>query len=107
MTSGKSAPASAENRAWFTYENFSRVNNNQIRNLRKQLKVSFRAQVEKQISDKEMELVAKQHELMAPTRTPTSPSFWAGKPQVPRVPRQLLRRHRPHGQQPDLQHGDQ
>ena len=34
MTSGKSAPASAENRAWFTYENFSRVNNNQIRNLR-------------------------------------------------------------------------
>ena len=38
MTSGKTAAASAENRAWFTYENFSRVNNNQIRNLRKQLK---------------------------------------------------------------------
>ena len=55
MTSGKSAPASAENRAWFTYENFSRVNNNQIRNLRKQLKDSpFRAQVEKQISDMDM-----------------------------------------------------
>ena len=65
MTSGKSAPASAENKTWFTYENFSRVNNNQIRSLRKQLKDSpFRAQVEKQIADKEMELVAKQHELM-------------------------------------------
>ena len=60
------APASAENRTWFTYENFSRANNNQIRGLRKQLKDSpFRAQVEKQIADKEMELVAKQHELMA------------------------------------------
>ena len=33
MTSGKSAPASAENRTWFTYENFSRANNNQIRGL--------------------------------------------------------------------------
>ena len=66
MTSGKSAPASGENRTWFTYENFSRANNNQIRGLRKQLKDSpFRAQVEKQIADKEMELVAKQHELMA------------------------------------------
>ncbi|MEC8114196.1 MAG: TlpA disulfide reductase family protein [Bacteroidota bacterium] len=65
MASGKSAPASAENKTWFTYENFSRVNNNQIRSLRKQLKDSpFRAQVEKQIADKEMELVAKQHELM-------------------------------------------
>ena len=66
MTSGKSAPQSAENKAWFTYESFSRVNNNQIRGLRKQLKDSpFRAQVEKQIEDKEMELVQKQHELMA------------------------------------------
>ena len=66
MTSGKSAPASTENKAWFTYENYSRANNNQIRGLRKQLKDSpFRAQVEQQIADKEMELVAKQHELMA------------------------------------------
>ena len=65
LTSGKSAPQSAENRGWFTYENYARVNNNQIRSLRKQLKDSpFRAQVEKQIADKELELVAKQHELM-------------------------------------------
>ena len=65
MTSGKSAPQSAENSAWFTYENFSKANNNQIRGLRKQLKDSpFKAQVEQQIADKEMELVAKQHELM-------------------------------------------
>ena len=65
MTSGKSAPQSAENKAWFTYDSFSRVNNNQIRNLRKQMKDSpFKAQVEQQIADKEMELVAKQHELM-------------------------------------------
>ena len=65
MTSGKSAPQSAENQAWFTYDSFSRVNNNQIRNLRKQMKDSpFKAQVEQQIADKEMELVAKQHELM-------------------------------------------
>ena len=34
MTSGKTAPQSAENKAWFTYETFARVNNNQIRNLR-------------------------------------------------------------------------
>jgi thiol-disulfide isomerase/thioredoxin len=65
LTSGKSAPQSTENKVWFTYENFSRVNNNQVRGLRKQLKDSpFRAQVEQQIADKEMELVQKQHELM-------------------------------------------
>ena len=65
MTSGKTAPQSAENKAWFTYETFARVNNNQIRNLRKQMKDSpFKAQVEQQIADKEAELVAKQHELM-------------------------------------------
>ncbi len=65
LTSSKTAEGSQENAAWFTYQNFSRVNNNQIRSLRKQLKDSpFRAQVEKQIEDKEMELVAKQHELM-------------------------------------------
>ena len=88
MTSGKSAPASAENRAWFTYENFSRVNNNQIRNLRKQLKDSpFRAQVEKQIEDKEMELVAKQHELMDANPDTYWPSFWAGKTPSTPVPR--------------------
>ena len=65
LTSGKSAPQSPENKVWFTYENYSRVNNNQVRGLRKQLKDSpFRAQVEQQIADKEMELVQKQHELM-------------------------------------------
>ncbi|MDG1673925.1 MAG: hypothetical protein P8H88_00620, partial [Flavobacteriales bacterium] len=35
LTSGKSAPQSTENKVWFTYENFSRVNNNQVRGLRK------------------------------------------------------------------------
>ena len=65
MTSRRSAPKSKENSAWFTYEGFARVNNNQIRALRKQLKDSpFRAQVEQQIKDKEMELVDKQHQLM-------------------------------------------
>jgi len=65
MTSGRSAPASRENAAWFTYENFARVNNNQVRNLRKQVKDSpFKAQVEQQIAEKEQELVAKEHELI-------------------------------------------
>ncbi|MDA0945787.1 MAG: TlpA disulfide reductase family protein [Bacteroidetes bacterium] len=65
MNSGKSAPQSRENSVWFTYESFSNVNNNTIRNLRKDLKDSpFKAQVEQQIADKENELVAKTHELI-------------------------------------------
>ena len=63
--SSKSAPQSAENRAWFTYDNFSRANNNQIRGLRKELNSSpYKAQIEQQIAAKEMELVQKQHELI-------------------------------------------
>ena len=109
LTSSKTAEGSQENAAWFTYQNFSRVNNNQIRSLRKQLKDSpFRAQVEKQIEDKEMELVAKQHELMGQYPDTYLAKFLGWRnPKYPKSQGQLFRRHGSHGQQLGAQHGHQ
>ena len=61
----RTAVNSNENKAWFAYQSTENKNKNEIKNLRKGMKDSpYRKRIELQIKDKELELVATQHEMM-------------------------------------------
>jgi thiol-disulfide isomerase/thioredoxin len=66
MSAAKFAVESDENTGWFEYNQAEFKNTNEIRNLRKSIKDAgaFRARIETQIKDKELELIAIQHELI-------------------------------------------
>lgn len=66
LSGQKTAPNSPENTGYWSYQEAETQNRNAIRGLRKNIAEAgaFRARVEQQIADKEMELVKKQHELI-------------------------------------------
>ena len=66
LSAAKTSPNSPENTGYWAYQTAETQNRNAIRGLRKSLADAgaFRARVEQQIADKELELVKKQHELI-------------------------------------------
>lgn len=66
LSSSKSAANSKENTGWFQYQNIQAAHDGEIRKLRQSIKDAgaFKSRIEEQISQKENELVQKQHDLM-------------------------------------------
>jgi thiol-disulfide isomerase/thioredoxin len=61
----KTAATSNENRAFFSYLSQENKNNNEIKNLKKGMRDSpYRKRIEQQVKNKELELIALQHEMM-------------------------------------------
>lgn len=67
LSANRTASASPENTGWFAYSANEFTVNREIQNLRKSIKDAgaFRSRIEAQIKEKEQELIATQHELIA------------------------------------------